>query len=70
MPKLTRKICGDGSNENIFQDELVAACHVHSFTYDFHLRMLSKYLLGRDHVGFTNIVCGAKIKVGDSAQEI
>ncbi|GMS83641.1 hypothetical protein PENTCL1PPCAC_5816, partial [Pristionchus entomophagus] len=34
------------------KDELVAACHVHSFTYDFHLRMLSKYLLGRDQILF------------------
>ncbi|GMR35958.1 hypothetical protein PMAYCL1PPCAC_06153, partial [Pristionchus mayeri] len=34
------------------KDELVGACHVHSFTYDFHLRMISKYLLGRDHILF------------------
>ncbi|GMT14320.1 hypothetical protein PFISCL1PPCAC_5617, partial [Pristionchus fissidentatus] len=34
------------------KDELVSACHVHSFTYDFHLRTLSKYLLGRDHILF------------------
>ncbi|VDM60227.1 unnamed protein product [Angiostrongylus costaricensis] len=27
-----------------FKDVIVTECHLHSFTYDFHLRMLSKYL--------------------------
>uniref|UniRef100_A0A1I7X9M9 DH domain-containing protein n=1 Tax=Heterorhabditis bacteriophora TaxID=37862 RepID=A0A1I7X9M9_HETBA len=30
------------------KDDLVMSCHLHSFTYDFHLRMLSKYLVGKD----------------------
>uniref|UniRef100_A0A158PBD6 C2 domain-containing protein n=1 Tax=Angiostrongylus cantonensis TaxID=6313 RepID=A0A158PBD6_ANGCA len=31
-----------------FKDVIVTECHLHSFTYDFHLRMLSKYLVGKD----------------------
>ncbi|KAK6014377.1 hypothetical protein OSTOST_20241, partial [Ostertagia ostertagi] len=28
------------------KDIIIAQCHLHSFTYDFHLRMLSRYLVG------------------------
>ncbi|KAE9416775.1 hypothetical protein Angca_005932, partial [Angiostrongylus cantonensis] len=36
-----------------FKDVIVTECHLHSFTYDFHLRMLSKYLVGKDKVLFS-----------------
>ena len=29
----------------VLKNELIQRCHVHSFTYDFHLRVTSKYLL-------------------------
>lgn len=34
------------------KDELVQKCHVHSFTYDFHLRMVSRYLVGGKEVSW------------------
>ncbi|KIH44572.1 hypothetical protein ANCDUO_25402, partial [Ancylostoma duodenale] len=36
-----------------FKDLISTQCHLHSFTYDFHLRMLSKYLVGKDKVLFS-----------------
>ncbi|VDM65306.1 unnamed protein product, partial [Strongylus vulgaris] len=36
-----------------FKDLISIQCHLHSFTYDFHLRMLSKYLVGKDNVLFS-----------------
>ncbi|CAI4224634.1 unnamed protein product [Auanema sp. JU1783] len=36
------------------KDSILSKCHVHSFTYDFHLRILSKYLVGKDQVLFSN----------------
>lgn len=27
---------------------IVAKCHIHSFTYDFHLRMISRYLIHKE----------------------
>ncbi|ETN86035.1 hypothetical protein NECAME_06110, partial [Necator americanus] len=36
-----------------FKDLITTQCHIHSFTYDFHLRMLSKYLVGKDKVLFS-----------------
>lgn len=34
------------------KNELVQKCHVHSFTYDFHLRIVARYLIGGKHVIF------------------
>ncbi|WKX97226.1 hypothetical protein Q1695_013136 [Nippostrongylus brasiliensis] len=36
-----------------FKDVIIAQCHLHSFTYDFHLRMLSRYLVGKDKMLFS-----------------
>ncbi|KAK5985858.1 hypothetical protein GCK32_002224 [Trichostrongylus colubriformis] len=36
-----------------FKDIIIAQCHLHSFTYDFHLRMLSRYLVGKDKMLFS-----------------
>ncbi|CAD5211766.1 unnamed protein product [Bursaphelenchus okinawaensis] len=36
----------------LIKNDLIARCHVHSFTYDFHLRMVSKYLTGGQQVLF------------------
>ncbi|PIO60005.1 hypothetical protein TELCIR_18515, partial [Teladorsagia circumcincta] len=35
------------------KDIIIAQCHLHSFTYDFHLRMLSRYLVGKDKMLFS-----------------
>lgn len=34
------------------KNDLVKKCHVHSFTYDFHLRMVTRYLIGRNEVEY------------------
>ncbi|CAD5216067.1 unnamed protein product [Bursaphelenchus xylophilus] len=36
----------------LIKNDLISRCHVHSFTYDFHLRMVSKYLTGGQQVLF------------------
>ncbi|XGW11349.1 hypothetical protein V3C99_012672 [Haemonchus contortus] len=36
-----------------FKDIVISQCHLHSFTYDFHLRMLSRYLVGKDKMLFS-----------------
>ncbi|KAI6184934.1 Protein SZT2 [Aphelenchoides bicaudatus] len=36
----------------LLKNELIQLSHVHSFTYDFHLRMVSKYLTGGSQVLF------------------
>uniref|UniRef100_A0A914GZY5 Uncharacterized protein n=1 Tax=Globodera rostochiensis TaxID=31243 RepID=A0A914GZY5_GLORO len=34
------------------KNELIRQCHVHSFVYDFHLRMIMRYLVGEGQVMF------------------
>uniref|UniRef100_A0A183C3E2 SH2 domain-containing protein n=1 Tax=Globodera pallida TaxID=36090 RepID=A0A183C3E2_GLOPA len=34
------------------KNELIRQCHVHSFVYDFHLRMVMRYLVGEGQVMF------------------
>lgn len=34
------------------KNQIVSKCHIHSFTYDFHLRMVSTYLIGGTQVLF------------------
>ncbi|KAI6221740.1 Protein SZT2 [Aphelenchoides besseyi] len=36
----------------LLKNDLIQRCHVHSFTYDFHLRMVSTYLTGGSQVLF------------------
>lgn len=36
----------------LLKNDLISRCHVHSFTYDFHLRMVSRYLTGGQQVLF------------------
>lgn len=36
------------------KNRLMQSCHVHSFTYDFHLRIVARYLVGGKQVSGRN----------------
>ncbi|VDM96684.1 unnamed protein product, partial [Onchocerca ochengi] len=40
----------DQRNLHVLKDSIISKAHVHSFTYDFHLRMVATYLIGGQQV--------------------
>uniref|UniRef100_A0A915Q6J3 Protein SZT2 n=1 Tax=Setaria digitata TaxID=48799 RepID=A0A915Q6J3_9BILA len=45
----------DQRDLDALKDSIISKAHVHSFTYDFHLRMVATYLIGGQQMTFPNL---------------